>query len=194
MRFLAIERAVLAGCSQGARIALDFALVHPAMVEALVLVAPSVGGFAWDGPAPRQQAELEAAEAAGDLERVNELEIQIWVDGPERSPHQVPRPIRELVREMNRIALAAPAGIAGEDPLEPPAGGRLAEIRCPALVVCGDLDTLRTRAATAFLAAGIAGAERLAVPAAAHLPNLESPEEFNRTVLGFLQRGSAAPL
>ncbi|WP_235612598.1 alpha/beta fold hydrolase, partial [Achromobacter xylosoxidans] len=36
--------AILVGCSQGARVALDAALAHPARVRGLVLISPTVAG------------------------------------------------------------------------------------------------------------------------------------------------------
>jgi pimeloyl-ACP methyl ester carboxylesterase len=41
------------------------------------------------------------------------------------------------------------------------------------------------------LAEGNEGARRVVVPGVAHLPNMESPEEFMRLVLGFLEGGPA---
>ena len=100
LKLLQIEQATLVGCSQGAKI-VDFTLEHPEMTDALVLVAPALGGFAFTGDMPRQAEELEVAEEAGDIDQVNELELQIWVDGPYRTPDQVDAQVRERVREMN---------------------------------------------------------------------------------------------
>ncbi|HEX8748890.1 MAG TPA: alpha/beta hydrolase, partial [Pyrinomonadaceae bacterium] len=149
LRFLGIERAILVGCSQGGKTVMDFTLEHPHMTQALVLVASALGGFEFGGEQPRQFAELERADERGDTERVNELELQIWVDGPHREPHEVDARLRERVREMNRIALSAAQGT--EQPLEPAAINRLAEIRVPTLVVTGDLDTPKTLAAARVL-------------------------------------------
>ena len=186
LKLLQIEHAALVGCSQGAKIAVDFTLEHPEMTDALVLVAPALGGFAFTGDMPRQAEELELAEEAGDMAQVNELELQIWVDGPYRTPDQVDAQVRERVREMNLIALQTPDGLGSEQPLEPAAAGRLAELHTPTLVIVGDLDTPKTLAAAGFLATHIAGARKVEMTGVAHLPNMERPEEFNRHVLSFL--------
>lgn len=81
-----IERAAIVGCSIGGEITIDFALQHPERVSALVLVAPGLGGFkgtpeddAWWG---ERQVPIEAAIEAGDLERAEDLRLEIW--GPPR--------------------------------------------------------------------------------------------------------------
>jgi pimeloyl-ACP methyl ester carboxylesterase len=186
LRYLGIKRATLMGCSQGGKTVLDLALEHPLMVERLVLVASALGGFTFAGEPPRQWAELEEADKQGDLDGVNELELQIWVDGQSRTPQQVDRSVRELVREMNLIALKAASEQGSERPLEPPAVDRLDEIRVPALVVVGELDTPKTLAAADLLAEKISGARKVVIKDAAHLPNMEKPQEFNRHVLAFL--------
>jgi 3-oxoadipate enol-lactonase len=194
LRFLKIERAMLLGCSQGGKTALDFTLEHPPMTLALVLVASALGGFEFAGEQPRQLAELEQADEAGDVERVNELELQIWVDGQTRAPHQIDAGLRELAREMNRIALSAPKPTGEEQPLEPPAIQRLHEIKVPTLIITGDLDTPQTLAAARVLAEAIKGAQSAVIESTAHLPNMERPEEFNQRVLSFLSRVSSGQL
>jgi pimeloyl-ACP methyl ester carboxylesterase len=187
--FLGIERAILLGCSQGGKTVLDFTLEHPPMTEALVLVASALGGLEYTGEQPRQMAELERADEAGDVERVNELELQIWVDGPTRAPHQVDEGLRERVREMNRVALSAQQNPGEEQPLEPSAIKRLREIKVPTLIITGDLDTPKTLFAARVLAEEIKGAQSVVIKGTAHLPNMERPAEFNEKVLSFLSSG-----
>ena len=188
LKLLQIEHATLVGCSQGAKTVVNFTLEHPEMTDALVLVAPALSGFVFTGDMPRQAEQLDLAEEAGDLAQVNELELQIWVDGPHRTPDQVDAQLRERVREMNLIALQTPDGLGIEQPLDPAAASRLAELHTPTLVIVGDLDTPKTLAAAGFLATHIAGARKLEMTGVAHLPNMERPEEFNRHVLSFLGR------
>ncbi len=158
------------------------------MTRALILVAPALGGFIYNGESPKQAEQIDQAEQAGDLDLVNELEIQIWVDGPQRRPEQVNPKVRELALEMNRIALQAPEDLGNEIPLEPAAANRLSEIKVPALVVVGDLDTPRTLASADFLAENIPNAKKEIMNGVAHLPNMEQPEEFNGQVLSFLSQ------
>ena len=185
MDHLAIGRAALVGCSLGSRTALDFALQFPERIDRLVLMSPAVSGLTYDGPPSPQAAELIAADDAGDLARVNELEIQIWVDGPHRSPGEVDPRVRRLALEMNAIALAN-EGVGEERPLQPPAAERPAEVRAPVLVIAGELDTARTLASADWLVENLPDARLALVPGAAHLPNMEEPERVNRLLLDFL--------
>lgn len=186
LKFLKVERAFLVGCSQGAKTTLDFSLEHPEMTAALVLVSPALGGFIYDGELPRQAKLLDLAEEAGDLDQVNELELQIWVDGPHRAQNQVDLKVRELVGEMNAIALRTPEGLGDEQALEPAAVNRLGELHAPTLIITGDLDTPKTIATADFLTENIIGARHVTMTGTAHLPNMEKPAEFNRHILSFL--------
>jgi 3-oxoadipate enol-lactonase len=63
---------------------------------------------------------------------------------------------------------------------------RLVEIRVPTLVMIGDSDLPDMQAISQLVAGRIHGAERLSIPGAAHLPNLENSMLFNRSVIDFL--------
>ena len=179
--------ALLVGCSVGAMTAIDFALGFPERTHALVLVGPGVGGFEPDVDPPEELDELVAADEAGDLERLAELEVRMWVDGPYRDPGGVDPAVRDLVRDMNLIALKNEAsGVGGERQPETPAVDRLAEHRVPTLVIVGDLDQPETVAAADLLEERLPNARKVVMPGTAHLPNMERPEDFNRIVLGFL--------
>ncbi len=108
---LGVTRAVVIGASLGGKTAIDLALSHPTMVEALVLVGSGLGGQEWSPPTPVELAlfsQVEEAEKAGDYAAVNEMEVHIWVDGPERNPEAVNPGVRARVREMNWQTLSPP--------------------------------------------------------------------------------------
>ena len=146
-----------------------------------------MGGFGPDIDPPGQWDEVVAAEEAGDLERVSELEIQIWVDGPQRSPEDVDASVRDLVREMNLIALRNEASGLGEEwEPEPPAADRLPDVQAPTLLIVGDEDQPSVFAAADLLERELPNVRKVVMHGTAHVPNMERPEEFNRIVLDFL--------
>ncbi len=187
--YLDIERAALIGSSMGGTTVIDFALTYPDRVAALIPVCCEPSGFVdpVDEPLPPWWEAYRAASQAGDLAQVNEYELQLWVDGLQRSPQQVDAALREQVRKMNGIALRNEAlGLGQSQPLQPPAAQRLAEIQTPTLIVIGDLDYPSMVRAAEQMATTIPGAQKVVMPGTAHLPNLEQPDRFNERVFKFL--------
>lgn len=185
---LEIAQAHLVGLSFGGRIATDFTLEHPERVSALVLGAAGLGGFDCAVPAAEeaQFAAMDQLEEAGQLDALNEQEINTWVSGFHRPPDAFDPQLREMLLAMNMNNLRLEREVGRNQPLYPPAVARLAEISCPTLVLWGDIDVHYTQAASAALASGIAGAQQRIMPGVAHMLNLEAPAEFNAAVLEFL--------
>jgi len=186
LRALDIVRAAVVGVSRGAMIALDFALDHPKMVEALVLTSPALGGVAASVAAHQQDAGIGALADSGDLAGAVELELRRWVDGPHRSPDMVDAIVRETVRAMDIDNFNLEED-GDELPLMPPAAGRLVEIRVPTLVIVGDGDVPEILENADRLVGGITGSGKAVVPNAAHMLSMERTQEFNRLVLDFLR-------
>ncbi len=186
-QFLGIQQAHVIGISFGGKIALDFALAHPEMVTALVLVAPGVGGMQPSERLLRFGEEEDEFLSRGDLEGATELNLRMWVDGPRRSPDQVNPQVRQRVHDMQYHAFTIPAPSSVEEiALQPPAISRLAEIRVPTLIIVGDHDLPEMIERSAELAAAIPGAQHVVIPGVAHMVSMEQPEQFNRLVLEFL--------
>jgi pimeloyl-ACP methyl ester carboxylesterase len=187
---LELDEVVLVGNSRGGEIALDFTLTHPSRVAALVLVAPAISGAPAAGAIEPVEAAiwetLEAAEAAGALDALNLGEIRLWVDGPYAPEGRVGGAVRDLALDMNRIALHADDPGYETEPLD--AWSRLSEVRCPVLVVAGDLDLAHIRARAGELASRLAGARLQVMEGAAHLPGLEQPAAFAALLRDFLGR------
>jgi pimeloyl-ACP methyl ester carboxylesterase len=182
-----MRRAALVGTSLGGQIALELALESPERVSALVLVGSGLDGHDWSNEVHAFGDEEEAALERGDLEAAVGANLRMWLAGPRRSLDEIDPAIRGLVGEMQRDAFQLQGHEFRLAALKPPASQRLTEVRVSTLVVTGDEDVSDIHAIAERLTREIPGAERATIPEAAHLPNLERPEEFDRIVLGFLR-------
>ena len=181
---------ILMGCSMGGGLAMDFALTYPSKTKALIMVDSGPTGLELDTPGPDDLfEEAEEAYKAGDLDRVAEIETQIWFDGMGRTPGQVNPAMRQLAHEMNRTALSHDAkGLGKRIPdTEVPAVERLGELSVPVLVVVGDQDIPYMLAAADHMVEKIPSAQKGIIADAAHLPNMDQPDEFQRIVTEFLE-------
>lgn len=194
---LGVDQAGVLGCSMGGAIAIDFTLAYPQRVTALVPVASAVGGYDPDesdvvAKEKREKlfAEVNAAYDNGDLEGAAHLLAKVWMDGPKRLPDQVDPMVRARATAMMIDLFKLPEDAGTEQPLEPPAVSRLAEIKVPTLVVVGNYDVEKILMAADYLAGSISVARKMVIPNVAHYPNMERPAEFNQAVLDFLVAGS----
>ena len=183
---LGIERATVVGGSFGAKVALGFAVTHPERADRLVLCPPVLPGREWSEHVRRGWQEEDEALEAGDLDRAAEVNVELWVDGPNRGPDAVDPQVRDLVRTMQRHAFELPEPDPPPEPAPDPAV-RLADVRMPTLVVVGDQDVEDFQAMAEAAAGGIPGARKVVIEGAAHVVALEKPEEFNAALLAFLR-------
>ena len=183
------EPVVIMGCSMGGGLAMDFALTHPSRVRALIMVGSGPSGLELDMPAPAKFAEVEKAFEAGDLDTVCEIETQIWFDGTGRTPEQVDQGMRKLLYEMNRQALAHEVKQLGKrlPNTQTPAFDHLSDLKIPVLIVVGAHDTPYILAAADYMVEKIPSAQKVTIDDAAHLPNMDHPDEFQAIVKNFLE-------
>jgi pimeloyl-ACP methyl ester carboxylesterase len=183
---LELKPAHLVGCSMGGSLAIDFALEHPERFSKLVLVGSAVHGRSGRPEHSHLYAEEAAARKAGDLDALKEALMYLTLDGPYRPRGYVAEPLRSLFLDMNNRLLSSDFEKAPSRWSDPPAATRLGEITASTLVVVGDKDLPNVLENADLLVESIPHARKAVIHDAAHLPNLEHPEEFNRIVLDFL--------
>ena len=182
-------RAVLVGNSRGAMIALDTIVESPERAAAFVWVGGGIGGF--DGEFSAGELAMfeaaDAAEQAGDVANLLDLEVRIWVDGVGQPTTRVPARIRDAVRDMNR-PLLDPARIMGTPiPLGSWANDRLGEIEVPVLAVVGALDVNNARDSAMRLETAVNGARRVVIPNVAHMVGMEVPAQLADLIIEFVR-------
>lgn len=189
---LGIERAWIIGASFGARVALDFCLVFPKRVYGLILVSPMIGGFKPSQEIESFNEEEDALLEAGDIEGATELNMRMWMDGPQREPAEVDPVLRANVASMQQQAFEIPIPeeiqFLGVDfsAIE-----RLGEVVCPTMVVVGRLDYPAIIEHAEFLAERIPFARLQHFPHTGHLLCLEDPIGFLQVVQDFILKNSS---
>jgi len=187
MDHLGLGRAILLGGSMSGKTTLDFALDYPDRVDALILVAAALSGYRFEDPGTLAAWKAgDAALEAGRLDEAAEIEMQTWLAGPRRRLDQIDATLRQRVRDMLLQSYATPPDLGQDQPLDPPAAGRLGEVSAPTLIIVGDEDAPDIIATAGLLESGIAGARKVVMRGVAHLPNMEQAATFNRIVREFL--------
>jgi 3-oxoadipate enol-lactonase len=180
---LRIRRAHVIGHSMGGMIALHLALCAPALVNRLVLIAATAGGWS-----PRaldfyhQPPEHWIAEPVARMRAAYaELSAPGWAE-------QHPAEIAALANlaHGNRLTvdgyMRQQGAIASHD-----VNARLPEIAAPALIVHGEQDTLIPPKRAQALADGLPNACLRLLAGVAHLPQLEAADVVNAAILDFLE-------
>jgi pimeloyl-ACP methyl ester carboxylesterase len=187
---LRIERAHLVGCSNGGQISLDLALEQPERAASLALVGSTPSGFEVSGEPPRYLFEMMEAAQRGDVDRANELQVRIWLDGNQREPNQIDAGLRRKALAMNRIPVAQNtfylADMQPAEPLDPPAQERLEAVESPVLVAAGALDHPEVLRSAEEMSRRLRKAQLTIFEGCGHVPSFEQPEAFAETLLQFL--------
>jgi pimeloyl-ACP methyl ester carboxylesterase len=183
---LRLKPAHLVGCSMGGAVAIDFAIQYPERVSKLILVGSAIHGANFAKQYSDLWSEVKAADEAGDHAAMNQAEMYLFLDGPRRPRGYVKQPLRDLFLEMNATSLNRDWETAPTNDLNPPAVERLGEVTAPTLIVLGDKDVPHVYDNADLLMKSLPLVRQVVINDAAHLPNLEHPDEFNRLVLEFL--------
>jgi 3-oxoadipate enol-lactonase len=177
---LADSPAVVIGCSSGSLLSLHCALDRPDLVSALVLVGPVVSGLDFTEHMLSRGGFWSGAVTTLDGEIAYWSEVDPWIVAPRN------------IEARKRVAdlLAANPHNLEPKPLErspqPVALRRLSGITVPTLIIVGEHDIPDVHAHAGALEAGVRGARRQVLTDSGHLPQLEVPNAFNRSVRDFV--------
>lgn len=175
---LRLERVVLGGASMGGYVAFECLRLFPERVAGLILAdtrAEEDSGEARKGrdEAIRRVAE-EGVEALIDLQ----LERLLSEETLKNKPETVER-VKAMIRQSSPDGVVAALSALRDRPDSTPL---LPEISVPTLVIGGEEDAISSPEVMANMAGAIPDSHHVVIPKAGHLPNMESPGEFNEAV------------
>ncbi|GGQ73629.1 alpha/beta fold hydrolase [Streptomyces asoensis] len=178
---LGVDRFVLAGLSMGGQIAMELCRQFPGRVRGLVLADTFAAPETAAGRLARNEMadRLLAEGMRGYADEVLEKMVAPYAD-PAVKAH-VHRMMTSAPPEGAAAALRGRAERPDYRPL-------LTRVTVPALVVVGEDDEYTPVADARAMHAALPHGELRVVEGAAHLPNLERPDDFNKALEEFLTR------
>lgn len=187
MRYLGIDSAVLIGLSMGGATAVDTALEHPDLVEALVVSGVGTSEPAFTDPwTTRVWSEWNAALAAGDFEACVE-KFTLFAAGPHRSLDELDG---EVVDRLRRMTVATMSKHGPDEPNwmtpVPDTWERAASIGVPVLAINGAIDSPDHIGMAERLIGTVRSGRVVSIDGTAHYPNMERPDRFNGLLADFL--------
>ncbi|MFL6665074.1 MAG: alpha/beta fold hydrolase [Rhizobacter sp.] len=173
---------VWVGLSMGGMVGQGLAILHPELVQGLVLANttaryPEAARGVW--------AERIAAVEQGGVAAVADAVMERYFSAEFRAaqPETVAAFRRAVLRTDRQGYLACCHAVAGVDWLD-----RLREIRCPTLVIAGGKDVGTPLPMAEAMVERIAGSELQVLEGAAHLSAIEEPVAFEAAVRRLLER------
>jgi 3-oxoadipate enol-lactonase len=187
------KKADIAGLSLGATVATDFAIEYPRYVNKLLLITPGLNSFdttfVQDSTMVKYSNLMDdAVVKRKDTALAAEYFIRSWFDGPFRSPEQTDAAIRKRALAIATSTMKTHQFMHWARFAQPRAIGRLEKITAPTLIIIAEKDNYRISKNADALNKGITNSKIVIISNAAHLVNLEKPEEFNKIFLEFIRK------
>lgn len=182
--FLGVEQGHIVGTSYGGEVAMKFAMEYPEAAKTITLI-DSVSEL--DPVLESFVLGWKILCDTGDGEKF------FWGMTPSIYGADFIEKNREMLTQRAKATKAAPPEyFAGQKTLYDTFAqdvymtDRLGDIRCPALVLCGEEDILKKPKFSQIIADGIPGAEYLTIPGCGHVAIFEKPGELLSAMLGFI--------
>jgi 3-oxoadipate enol-lactonase len=186
LRHLKISKAHFCGLSMGGMIGQTFALKYPGVLQTLTLCDTTSRYPA--AAAPLWQERIRIAESQG-LKPLVQPTLERWFTEPFRKTQA--EEVKKISAQIEKTPVPGYVGCCHAIP-KIDVTARLKEIKCPALVICGENDPGTPPAMAREIHENLPGSKLVLIPQAAHLSNIEQPEAFNRALAEFLSSPASA--
>ncbi|MEI5994761.1 alpha/beta fold hydrolase [Candidatus Enterococcus mansonii] len=186
---LAIDQTYLFAASFGGKLALDFAIEMPNRTLGMTLQSPAIGDWAFSDELQQYDAQEEELLNQKSYEQAAQLNYETWILR-NRQPDTIDSQLKALIINMQMTAFTK---LEIELPVEetPDSSKRsscLDQLCVPTLVLIGSEDVPDFQQIADFLHKTIPLAEKIIVPHAAHLANLEAPVFVEHSVIPFFSK------
>jgi 3-oxoadipate enol-lactonase len=180
---LQLERAVIAGLSMGGYVAFALFRIAAERVSGMVLANTRAAA---DTPEGRQGRDKMAATArdSGTAAIAEQMLPKLLGETTRRARPQVVQAVRRMVESNSADGIVGALHAMKE---RPDSTDLLARIDRPVLIVASDEDTLIPMAESEAMHRALPRAQRGVLPAAGHMSNLETPDDFSEVLGNYLR-------
>ncbi len=184
LRMLDINATHFVGLSMGGMIGQTYALKYPGMFKSLVLCDttsryPAAAAGTW-------VERIKTVESQG-MEPLVAPTLERWFTEPFRKSHpQVVGKVAAMIRTTPKLGYIGCCHAIPKIDLT----ARLPEIRCRSLVIVGKDDPGTPVSMAEDIHRALPGSELVIIPSAAHLSNLEQPDDFNHALGRFVDQAN----
>jgi 3-oxoadipate enol-lactonase len=183
---LRIEKPHYVGLSMGGMIGQTAALKYPGLFRTMTL-CDTTSRYPAEA-APMWQDRIRIAESKGMAPLVQPTLERWFTEGFRKNK---PEEVKKVAAQIEKTPVAGYVGCCHAIP-KIDVTARLKDIKCPALVICGEDDPGTPPAMAREIHDNLPGSKLVLIPRAAHLSNLEQPEAFNRALAEFLSSPASA--
>ncbi|MFF2482407.1 alpha/beta fold hydrolase [Paenibacillus sp. NPDC058071] len=183
---LKLQNVTLVGSSLGGSVAVNFTLAYPGLVNALILVSPSINGrsypmkMMWEGIRNFINTRLKGREKAIEAFIANPFWQYFF---PSAGKDEARNKVLHNVRNSSNFCRFSPNL---STVIKPYAFNRLQEINIPILTIISDQDHPFNITTAESLHAKMNRSFKTMMQGCGHLPFIEEPQLFNQHILDFL--------
>lgn len=173
---------VLGGLSMGGYVAMAFARRYPERLRGLILADTRAEPDSDEAKANRDR-QIALAREKGSAAVFEQMLPKMLTDRTRAERPALVAKAKRIAADQSAEAVAAALAALRD---RPDATAGLRSVTVPTLVLVGEEDAITTPEAARTIAGLVPGSRLETIPSAAHLSNMESPDEFTRLVRAFL--------
>jgi len=180
-----INKAIIAGCSYGGSVALDFVLKYPEYVKILILITPAINGYKYPLKLTFESVKNFRNVRKFGIEKAAEkfIDNKYW-------NYFIPKE-KSYKEEFKNIFIGNRkfynAKYTRKEIVKPVAIKRLSEIKNNVLLITGENDSKFNKKAVKILSKNIKGIKIYEIENCGHLPNIEKREEINNVIEEYIK-------
>lgn len=181
--FYHLSSVTIIAASFGAKVAIDFCLIHPEKIKRMILVSPAISG--WEDSLEIQEYE-QMEENTSHLQKLVELNYDFWIKRNRQSKAIKPE-VKKMMYTMLLDNFAIDTQNVEEISVIPNSMKQLEKIQHSVLIINGEEDVGDFLTIGKLIHEKLFNSKLVVISKATHLPNIEYPELFNQYMTNFLK-------